>query len=124
MKTLVLTAALVVSTAAMFAQKVTVTGNEIKSDDSKVKVAMYTNVSDEVTMIVMKQPEDKLNLKIKDENGSLVYEKRLRKPENRKITFDLKSLPEGDYTFELAKGKEVVYANSVTKESASMAFSK
>jgi len=124
MKTLVLTAALVVSTAAMFAQKVTVTGNEIKSDDSKVKVALYDNVDEQVTMIVMKQPEVKLNLKIRDEKGSVVYEKRLNKPENRKITFDLKSLPEGNYTFELAKGKEVMYSNSVSKESATMAFSK
>ena len=69
MKTLILTTALVVLTAASFAQKVSENGQEIKSDDSKVKVAMYSNVSDQVTFIVMKQPEDKLNLKIKDENG-------------------------------------------------------
>jgi flagellar hook assembly protein FlgD len=124
MKTLVLTAALVVLTAALFAQKVTVSGNEIKSDDSKVKVAMYSNVSDEVTFIVKKQPEDKLNLKIRDESGFLVYVKRLGKPENRKITFDIKSLPEGKYTFELLKGKEVVYENSISKGSAPIALSK
>jgi flagellar hook assembly protein FlgD len=124
MKTLVLTAALVVLTAASFAQKVLENGQELKTDDSKVKVAMYSNVSDEVTFIVVKEPEDKLNLKIKDERGSLVYEKRLRKPENRKITFDIKSLPEGKYTFELAKGKEIVYANSISKGAASIALSK
>jgi flagellar hook assembly protein FlgD len=124
MKTLVLTAALVVLTAASFAQKVSENGQELKTDVSKVKVAMYSNVSDEVTFIVVKEPEDKLNLKIKDERGSLVYEKRLRKPENRKITFDIKSLPEGKYTFELAKGKEVVYTNSISKGAASIALSK
>jgi flagellar hook assembly protein FlgD len=124
MKTIVLTAALVVLTAVTFSQKVSENGKEIKATDSKVKVAMYSNVSDEVTLIVVKEPEDKLNLKIKDENGSLVYEKRLRKPENRKITFDIKSLPEGEYTFELLKGKEVVYTNSIAKGSASIALSK
>jgi flagellar hook assembly protein FlgD len=124
MKTLVLTAALVVLTAVSFSQKVSENGQEMKSDLTKVKVAMYSNVSDQVTFIVMKQPEDKLNLKIKDEKGSLVYEKRLRKPENRKITFDIKSLPEGKYTFELAKGKEVLYTNSISKGAASIAFSK
>jgi len=124
MKTLILTAALVVLTAVSFAQKDSENGKELTSDASGVKVAMFSNVSDHVTFIVMKQPEDKLNLKIKDENGSLVYEKRLRKPENRKITFDLKSLPEGKYTFELSKGKEVLYSNAVSKGDASIAFSK
>jgi flagellar hook assembly protein FlgD len=124
MKTLVLTTALAVLTAASFAQKVSENGQEMKSEVAKVKVALYSNVSDQVTFIVMKQPEDKLNLKIKDEKGSLVYEKRLRRPENRKITFDIKSLPEGEYTFELAKGKEVVYKNFFSKESPSIALSK
>ncbi len=124
MKTLVLTAALVVLTAASFSQKVSENGKELKANDSKVKVAMYSNVSDQVTFIVVKEPEDKLNLKIKDEKGSLVYEKSLRKPESRKITFDLKSLPSGEYTFELVKGKDVLYSNSVSKGSAPMAFSK
>ena len=124
MKTLVLTAALVVLTAASFAQKVRENGQEVKADDSKVKVAMYSNVSDQVTFIVKKQPEDKLNLKIRDESGSLVYVKRLGKPEIRKITFDIKSLPEGKYTFELVKGKEVLYTNSISKGAASIALSK
>lgn len=124
MKTLILTTALVVLTAASFAQKVSVNGQELKTDDSKVKVAMYSNVSDEVTFIVKKQPEDKLNLKIRDESGFLVYVKRLGKPEIRKITFDIKSLPEGKYTFELVKGKEVVYTNSISKGAASIALSK
>jgi len=124
MKTLILTTALVVLTAVSFAQKDSENGKELTSDASGVKVAMFSNVSDHVTFIVMKQPEDKLNLKIKDENGSLVYEKRLRKPENRKITFDLKSLPEGKYTFELSKGKEVLYSNAVSKGDTSIAFSK
>lgn len=124
MKTLILTTALVVLATASFAQKVSENGQEMKSEVAKVKVAMYSNVSDQVTFIVMKQPEDKLNLKIKDEGGLLVYEKRLRRPENRKITFDIRSLPEGKYTFELAKGKEVVYKNSFSKESAAIALSK
>jgi flagellar hook assembly protein FlgD len=122
MKTFVLTAALVVLTAVSFSQKVNENGQEMKSDLSSVKVAMYSNVSDEVTFIVVKQPEDKLNLKIKDENGSLVYEKRLRKPESKKITFDLQSLPEGEYTFELAKGKDILYSNSVSKGSGTIAM--
>jgi hypothetical protein len=124
MKTLILTTALVVLTAVSFAQKVSDNGQEMKSDVSKVKVAMYCNVGDQVTFIVMKQPEDKLNLKIKNESGSLVYERKLRKPENRKITFDIKSLPEGKYTFELIKGKEVIYTNSISKGAAIMALSK
>ena len=116
MKTLILTIALVVLAVALFAQKVSENRQEMKSEVVKVQVAMYSNVSDQVTFIVMKQTEDKLNLKIKEEDGSLVYEKRLRRPENRKITFDIKSLPEGKYTFELVKGKEVLYKNSFSKK--------
>jgi len=116
MKTLILTIALVVLAVALFAQKVSENRQEMKSEVVKVQVAMYSNVSDQVTFIVMKQIEDKLNLKIKEEDGSLVYEKRLRRPENRKITFDIKSLPEGKYTFELVKGKEVLYKNSFSKK--------
>ena len=116
MKTLILTIALVVLAVALFAQKVSENGQEMKLEVAKVKVAMYSNVSDQVTFIVMKQTEDQLNLKIKEEDGSLIYEKRLRRPENRKITFDIKSLPEGKYTFELIKGKEVLYKNSFSKK--------
>ncbi len=124
MKTLILATALVVLTAVSFAQKNTESGREMKSDLSKVKVAMYSNVTDLVNFIVVKEPKVKLNLKIKDESGSLVYMKRLRRPENRKITFDISSLPEGKYTFELVKGKEVVYSNSISKEAASIALAK
>ncbi len=124
MRTLILTTALVVLTAVSFAQKVSENGKEMKSEAANVKVAMYSNVSDEVTLIVVKQPEDKLNLKIKDESGSLVYGKRLRKPESRRITFDMRNLPEGEYTFELAKGKDVVYTNSISKGAAAIALSK
>jgi flagellar hook assembly protein FlgD len=124
MKTLALTVTLVVLTAASFAQNNSVNSSEMKSEPAKVKVAMYSNVSDLVTFIVVKQPEDKLILKIKDENGSLVYEKRLRKPESRKITFDISSLPEGEYTFELGKGKEIVYTNSISKGADAIALSK
>jgi flagellar hook assembly protein FlgD len=122
MKTFVLTAALVVLTTAMFAQKVSVTGQEMKSETANVKVAMYSTISDEVTLIVVKQPEDKLNLKIKDENGSLVYEKRLRTPESKKITFDVSSLPDGKFTFELVKNREIVYSNSIVKGNEAMAL--
>ena len=124
MKTLILTTALLVLTAVSFAKKNAESGPEMKSDLSKVKVAMYSNVTDLVTFIVVKEPEVKLNLKIKDESGSLVYAKRLKRPENRKITFDISSLPEGKYTFELAKGKEVVYSNSISKEAALIALAK
>jgi hypothetical protein len=124
MKTLVLTAALVVLTAVSYSQITSENRKEVKPEASGVKVAMYSNVSDQVTFIVMKEPDDKLNLKIKDENGSLVYEKRLRKPVNRKITFDLKNLPEGKYSFELAKSKDILYTNNVTKGAASIALSK
>lgn len=123
MKTIILTAALAVLTAISFAQT-TVSEKEFISGNDNVKVAMYPTSADQVTFILMKQPTDKLNLKIKDAEGNLVYEKRLRKPDNRKITFDISSLPEGSYTFELKKGKETLYNSSITKGNTSFASSK
>jgi len=124
MRTLILTTAMVVLTAITFAQKVSQNEQVNKSEVAKVKVAVYSGLTDQVTVIVMKQPEDKLNLKIRDDEGSLVYEKSLRKPENRKITFDIKSLPEGKYTFEVAKGREILYTNTMVKGSGSIALAK
>jgi len=123
MKTTILTSVLAFLIAVTFAQKSSENANEKKSESPKVNVAMYTNEIDHVTLIVMKQPEDKLNLKIRDEEGSVVYEKSLRKPENRKINFDLSKLPEGGYTFELTKGKQILYSNHVSKGSNSVALS-
>lgn len=123
MKTTILTSVLAVLTAVTFAQKISANANETKSESPKVNVAMFATVSDHVTMIVMKQPEDKLNLKIRDDEGSVVFEKSLRRPENRKIEFDLSQLPEGSYTFELRKGRQVVYTNLVSKESNTIALS-
>ena len=123
MKTIILTTALVVLTAVSFAQKNSENGQEMKSENAKVKVAMYSNVSDQVTFIVMKQPEDKLNLKIKDEDGSLVYEKRLRRPENRKITFDIKSLPKVN-TLSNWQRERKLYIKILFKRLASIALSK
>jgi hypothetical protein len=123
MKTMILTAALVVLTATMFAQKVSENVNGMKPENSTVKVAMFSNMNDHITVIVVKQPEDKLNLKIKDEEGSVVYEKSLRKPENRKIDFDLGNLPEGNYTFEVLKRRDTIYTNSLIKGSNSIALS-
>ena len=124
MKTMILTAALAVLTAITFAQATSVNGNAVTSENTSVKVAMYPSSADQVTFILMKQPTDKLNLKIKDAEGNIVYEKRLRKPDNRKITFDISSLPEGLYTFELKKGKETLYNTSITKGNTSIASSK
>jgi hypothetical protein len=121
---MILTAALAVLTAITFAQASSDNENTVTSEKASVKVAMYPSSADQVTFILMKQPTDKLNLKIKDAEGNLVYEKRLRKPDNRKITFDISSLPEGLYTFELKKGKETLYNSSITKEHTSFASSK
>jgi hypothetical protein len=122
MKTMILTAALAVLTAITFAQTTLVSEKEVLSGNDNIKVAMYPTSTDQVTFIVMKQPDDKLNLKIRDEKGNLVYEKRLCKPSSRKITFDMHNLAEGNYTFELAKGKLVLYSNGITLGSETLAF--
>jgi hypothetical protein len=123
MKTMILTTVIAVITAVTFAQNGIEAVNNQASISPGVKVAMFSKASDHVTVIVMKHPTEKLNLKIRDEEGMVVYEKSLRKPENRKIDFDLRNLPVGSYTFEIAKGRHVLYSNSVSKSSNAIALS-
>jgi hypothetical protein len=115
MKTLVLTSALVILTSILTGQTISVNEPAKNTNACNVKVALFAGNDDRVNLIVSKLPEDKLYLKIKNEKGSVVYSKRLTRPESRKFSFDFTDLPEGNYTFQVAKGRELIYSNEVSK---------
>lgn len=117
MKNLILTTALVVLTTLMFSQQV---NSPLTIDESKVtdqvKCAIFPNSSDMITMIVEKSPGEKVNVRIREDNDRILYQKRLNKADKTKVKYDISKFPSGEYTFELVKGKEVLYAKTVTKK--------
>lgn len=116
MKTLVLTTALAVLTTLTFAQ------SEIENKESQlvlntenIKASIFPNSNDMVTLVLEKKPGEVVTIKIKEENGKLVYQKRIKKVDSTKIKFDIRELPDGEYTFELVKDKQVLYSKRINK---------
>ena len=117
MKTLILTTALLILTSLMFAQQKTAslsTDKVLVTD--QVKCVIFPNSSDMVTMIVDKPPGEKVNVRIKEGNKKVLYQKRIKKDDKTKVRYDISKFPPGEYTFELVKGKEVLYTKTITKK--------
>jgi len=124
MKTLVLTTALVVLSTLTFAQ------SEIENKESQlvlntedVKASIFPNSNDMVTLVLEKKPGEVVTLKIKEENGKLVYQKRIKKVDSTKIKFDIREFPAGEYKFELVKGTKVLYSKTIIKSDRKLAAS-
>jgi flagellar hook assembly protein FlgD len=116
MKTLVLTTALVVLTTASFAQsEIENKENQLVLNTEDVKASIFPNSNDMVTLILEKKPGEVVTIKIKEENGRLVYQKKIKKVDSTKIKFDIRELPDGEYTFELVKDKQVLYSKKINK---------
>lgn len=116
MKTLVLTTALVVLTTASFAQsEIENKENQLVLNTEDVKASIFPNSNDMVTLILEKKPGEVVTIKIKEENGKLVYQKKIKKVDSTKIKFDIRELPDGEYTFELVKDKQVLYSKKINK---------
>ena len=56
-----------------------------------------------------------VTIKIKEENGKLVYTKRIKKIDSIKTRFDIQEFPAGEYTFELVKNRKVLYSKKISK---------
>ena len=122
MKTLVLTTALVVLTTLTFAQsETTKMENPQVLNTEDVQASIFPTSNDMVTMLVDKKPGTTVVLKVKEENGKLLYQKRIKKHNSSKIKFDINEFPSGVYTFELVKNKEVLYTKKIDKSENTLA---
>jgi len=125
MKTLILTTALVVLTTLTFAQS----ENENKEvhkvlNTEDVKATIYPNSNDMVTLMLQKKPGEVVTIKVKEENGKLVYTKRIKKADSTKTKFDIHQFPAGEYTFELVKDRKVLYTKKISKSENVVAIAK
>ena len=123
MKTLVLTAALVVLTVATYAQN----ENSVKSNDyvlstDEISIAFYPNSSDEVTMILSKDEGQKVKVRITDSNDMTLYSKKYGKENNARVKYDVSKFPAGEYTFEVIEGNEVLFTKNFTKRENTLAL--
>ena len=116
MKTLVMTTALVILTTFSFAQ---ITPYESTKDivfnTENIKCVMFSNSNDMVTMILDKEPGEKVNLRIKDSEDNLLFQKRINKVDKTRLRLDISEFISGDYTFELTQKKEVLYTKTFAK---------
>ena len=116
MKTLGLTTVLVVLTTLTYAQSEKENADKAKAvNPESVICNLYPSADNQVTLILRKETGDKVTVKVKEDDGTLVYRKRIKKSNNNKITYDIAQFPNGSYTFEVAKDKEVVYSKVVRK---------
>lgn len=122
MKTLILTAALVVLTTITFAQnEETNKTNKLVLNTEDVKAAIFPSSNDMVTMVLQKKPGEVITLKVKDADNKLLYSRRMKKIDSTKTKFDIHEFPAGAYTFELVHDRKVLYSKEITKSENAVA---
>ena len=114
MKTLILTTALVVLTTIVFAQSENSKIHKVLNTED-VKASIFPNSNDMVTLILQKKPGEVVTVKVKEENGKLVYSKRIKKVDTTRTKFDIHKFPAGEYTFELVNDGKVLYTKKISK---------
>lgn len=116
MKTLILTTALVVLTTILFAQNEDEKKeNQTVLNTEDVKAIIFPNSNDMVTLVLEKKPGELVTVKVKDEDGKVLYTKRMKKVDTTKTKFDIHEFPAGAYTFELVHNREVLYTKRINK---------
>ena len=123
MKTLIVTAALVVLTTTAFTQQETsAKANEFVLSSEEISIAFYPNSANALTMILSKEDGQKVKVRLTDSDDKVLYSKRYSKVNNTKVKYDVSEFPSGEYTFEVVKGGEVLYTKNFTKREHTVAL--
>jgi hypothetical protein len=123
MKTLILTTALVVITAlsyAQFPQKNAPDSCCYITED--LRVVVFQNSDSTVSLQMAKQPGEVIKIRIRKDDNKLLYQNRVKSHTIARLTYDLHEFPVGDYTFEIVKDKEVVFAKKVSRNNSPSAI--
>ena len=125
MKTLVMTTALLMlATIAFTQEKMQADSNNIVFEGKHIKCVMYPSNNDMITMILEKEPGEKVNLRIKQSDSEILYQKRMNNVDKARVKFDISDFPSGEYTFELVRGNKVLYTKNFAKKDETVAFVK
>jgi hypothetical protein len=92
----------------------------IKFNKSKLQQAQISYNSNDLVHIeyldIFAEGHQKMEVKIYEESGELLYSKILDKIGDVKIDFDISQFPDGNYTFELFKNRESVCSELIVKQ--------
>ncbi|MDP2722276.1 MAG: hypothetical protein Q8O72_05940 [Bacteroidales bacterium] len=116
MKSIILTIALAVITAFSIAQpapKSNTGSYSYITNDLKASIGM--NNPSMVAVKVAKVPGEKVKIRVKG-NHEVLYQKSYKNYATVDMSYDISELPIGEYTFELVKGNEVVYSQTILRE--------
>lgn len=84
-----------------------------------IKDEVHASISQINTNLVrinlLKGKGQKAKIKIKDADGKLIYVRRVKKGEHRKLTHDISCLPSGSYTIGVFHENEMVALRKITK---------
>lgn len=113
MKSIALTFALALIATFSFAQF-----PQTKSPDSccyvaqDLRAAVFMNSNSLVNVKIAKKMGDKVKIRIKEDN-KLLYSQNYKSYELVDLQYDIRQFPEGEYTFEIVQGKEVVFTQTI-----------
>lgn len=121
MKTLILTISLAVAaTFASAQQPASVSDKDTLDKKSAIEVAVLQHKSDQLTLLMEKEPGELVKIKVYEDN-KVLYSQRVKKEASARITYDISKFPDGNYVIEVVKDKDVVYKAEVSKGSVALA---
>ena len=121
MKTLILTISLAVAaTFASAQQPASVSDKDTLDKKSAIEVAVLQHKSDQLTLLMEKEPGELVKIKVYEDN-KVLYSQRVKKEASARITYDISKFPDGNYVIEVVKDEDVVYKAEVSKGSVALA---
>jgi hypothetical protein len=121
MKTLILTISLAVAATFASAQKPgSASDKDTLDKKSAIEVAVLQHKSDQLTLLMEKEPGELVKIKVYEDN-KILYSQRVKKEASARITYDISNFPNGNYVVEVIKDKDVVYKAEVSKGSVALA---
>lgn len=111
-KAIQMTAILMMLTASVFAQV-----SSEKPEEGKVWTSMTLDGQDKVELRMIKPADARVTLSVYDETHRCVFKKRITDKDNLLLSHDISNFPNGVYTYEVNRGKELVMETRIRKSS-------
>ncbi len=88
---------------------------ECRPDDCSALASISRTGTDRVLVRLLRSDQCRPRITVTNASGDVLYTKRIRSGENHKITYDINAFPQGDYTFAVYTGKEMIAYRKITK---------
>lgn len=94
----------------------------LESDISKFNQVQVSSISNDRVHLeyldIFREGRRKIEVRIYEESGKLLYSKKLVRDGDVKIDFDISNFPDGNYTFELFKDRKSVCSEPIVKQAS------